>query len=393
MTSIAGRQRLPFRILMYTAYFEPDYSGAARQAITLAKELRRRGHHVEFVTNRWPNLAESSMVDGFPVYRVEPGRWNKHREFRLWYNLAHYIWSRRHDFDILHSHGAYYTHAFIGPLGRMLGLKTLVKASLAEDDLQDLTRPVIGHLHRIMLQCINAYVAISHDLVEEFKAGGLNQEKVYHLPNGVDTEQFRPCTQDEQIALRIRLGLPADRAIVLYVGVMDQRKNIQWLAERWVAQGGFGSGALLVAVGPQSREDPQGMLRGHLAALAEANPHLFRLDHFSTDILAYYQCADTLVLPSTKEGLPNVVLEAMACGLPCVAARASGSRELIVEGETGYTFERDDSDGLAATLLRCLAPQRRALGENARRLTETRYSIQAVTGQYEALYDRLMGVA
>ncbi len=59
---------------MYTAYLDPEYSGAALQALTLARELRRRGHHVEFVTNRWPGLAETAVVDGFAVRRLQPGR-------------------------------------------------------------------------------------------------------------------------------------------------------------------------------------------------------------------------------------------------------------------------------------------------------------------------------
>lgn len=104
----------PVRVLMYTAYLDPEYSGAALQALTLARELRRRGHHVEFVTNRWPGLDEATVVDGFAVRRLEPGRLRKHREFRLWLNLARYVWARRGDFDLLHSHGAYYTHAFVG---------------------------------------------------------------------------------------------------------------------------------------------------------------------------------------------------------------------------------------------------------------------------------------
>ena len=57
---------------MYTAFFAPEYSGAAIQALTLAGELRRRGHHVEFVTNRWPGLADSAVVDGFAVRRLGP---------------------------------------------------------------------------------------------------------------------------------------------------------------------------------------------------------------------------------------------------------------------------------------------------------------------------------
>ena len=54
MSDTANPNRRTARVLMYTAYFDPEYSGAALQALALARELRQRGHHVEFVTNRWP---------------------------------------------------------------------------------------------------------------------------------------------------------------------------------------------------------------------------------------------------------------------------------------------------------------------------------------------------
>ncbi len=381
----------PARILMYTAYFAPEYSGAALQALTLAKELRRRGHSVEFVTNRWPGLADTAVVEGFPVQRLEPGRLRRHREFRLWFNLARYVWARRHDFDLLHSHGAYFTHAFIGPLARLVGMKSLVKASLANDDLLDLSRPVIGTLHRLMLRRVSACVGTSRDLVDEFRAGGLRPERIHHLPNGVDTERFRPLPAPKmRVALRERMGLPLGQPIALYVGVLDQRKNILWLAEQWVGQDAFGTGALLLAVGPQGRDDPQGALRQRLTELARAHPQRFALRDFHADVAPYYQCADLLVLPSYKEGLPNVVLEAMASGLPCVAARASGSRELIADGENGVTYCPDDAVGLAAAVQRCLAPGAKGMGETARRLAEEHYSIRAVADRYEDLYAELL---
>lgn len=383
----------PARILMYTAYFDPEYSGAALQALTLARVLRQRGHHVEFVTNRWPGLAKHGEVQGFAVRRVEPGRWRKHREFRLWFYLACYVWRRRHDFDILHSHGAYYSCAIIGPLAKVAGLKSLVKASLANDDLLDLSRPVVGSLHRQMLHRIDAYVAISLDLVREFHDGGLEATKIHYLPNGVDTERFRPCPRDQRASLRAKLGLPLDKPVMLYVGVLDRRKNIQWLAEQWTAHRAFDSNGLLLAVGPQSREDRDGTLRGHLRALAQSHPGQFALHEFSSDIVPYYQCVDALILPSLKEGLPNVVLEAMACGLPCVAARASGSRELIVEGETGYTYAHGNAEEMAQAVRRCLSPLGVQLGEMARQVAETRYSIQVIADRYEALYDQLLGRA
>jgi glycosyltransferase involved in cell wall biosynthesis len=117
---------------------------------------------------------------------------------------------------------------------------------------------------------------------------------------------------------------------------------------------------------------------------------LFALRDFSSDIGWYYQSADVLILPSLKEGLPNVVLEAMACGLPCVAARASGSRELIIEGETGFTYAHGNVEEMGDAVRRCLSPESVRMGENAREMAQTHYSIQAITNRYEALYDQLL---
>lgn len=381
----------PARILMYTAYFKPEYSGAALQALTLAKELRQRGHHIEFVTNRWPGLSDRAVVEGFAVQRLEPGRMRKHREFRLWFNLARYAWVRRRDFDVLHSHGAYFTNAFIGPLARMLGLKSLIKASLASDDLQGLSRSPVGKVHRLMLRRIDAYVAISRDLFEEFRAGGLSASKTHHVPNGVDTERFRPGPATQVPALRTALHLPVGQPIALYLGVLDPRKNILWLAEQWVVHDAFGTGALLLAVGPQGRDDAAGTLRARLVELARRHPARFALHDFHADVTPYYQCANLLVLPSVKEGLPNVVLEGMACGLPCVAARASGTWELIVEGETGFVYAPDDISALAAAVQRCLSSEGAAMGAKARHRALKRYAIRAIADQYETIYSHLLG--
>jgi len=381
----------PVRVLMYTAYLWPEYSGAALQALTLARELRRRGHHVEFVTNRWPGLAEHALVDGFEVRRLQPGRLRKHREFRLWLHLARYVFRRRRDFDVLHSHGAYYTHAFVGPLARALGLKSLVKASLARDDLLGLGRGVVGRIHRFMLRRVGACVGISRDLVDEFRAGGIRPERIDHIPNGVDMAKFQPAPADQAKALRAPLGLPAGQPMALFVGVLDPRKNILWLAEQWIAHDAFGTGALLVAVGPQGRDDEGGCLRAKLAALAGAHPERFVLHDFHADVADYYRCADALILPSYKEGLPNVVLEAMAAGLPCVAARASGSKELIADGRTGRLYAPDDAAGLGEAVRDVLGPEGRRMGAEARRAVENRFAIAAVARRYEALYARLLG--
>ena len=314
----------------------------------------------------------------------------KHREFRLWFNLACYCWRRRKDFDVLHSHGAYFTNAFIGPLARALGLKSVIKASLVDDDLQDLSRPIVGAAHCFMLNRVDACIAISHDLINEFSRGGVSRHRIHHVPNGVDVRRFHPLAAPEAKAQRATRGVPTDQPVALYVGVLDQRKNILWLAEQWAAHDAFGTGALLLAVGPQGRGDVDGSLRARLLELAQHHPTRLMVHDFHADVAPYYQCADLLVLPSIKEGLPNVVLEAMACGLPCVSTRVSGSQDLIVDGHTGFTYEPDDVEGLGDAVRHCLGQGHALLGENAARIAHQRYSISTVTDAYQTIYARLL---
>jgi glycosyltransferase involved in cell wall biosynthesis len=115
------------------------------------------------------------------------------------------------------------------------------------------------------------------------------------------------------------------------------------------------------------------------------------LHDFHAEVEPYYQSVDLLVLPSVNEGLPNVVLEAMASGLPCVAARASGSRELVADGETGYTYAPDDVHALGQAVQMCLSPMGAVMGAIARRHAQERYSIGAIADRYEAIYSQIIG--
>jgi glycosyltransferase involved in cell wall biosynthesis len=378
------------RILMYSAYFHPEYSGAALQAMKLARELRRLGHHVEFITNRWPGLGESEVIEGFKVHRVEAGRGQRHKEFRLWLNMLRYLWDRRGDFDILHSHGAYYTNSIVGPLARMLGMKSIVKASLAQDDLHDIGRSKAGLLHRLFLGQVGACVAISRDLENEFIEAGMRRQRVHFLPNGVDTQVFCPVGAADKPKLRDALDLPENRLVFLYVGVMDARKNIAWLVDRWSESNGFGTHAILVAVGPQSRDDPEGVLLKKLQDAAQRHPQLMIIRNFVSDIHRYYKAADLLILPSYKEGLPNVVLEAMASGLACVAARSSGTSELVKDGVTGFTYTPDDGHDFERALKACLSLGVGVLGKQAREQIVDCCSIEKVASRYAVIYAGLM---
>jgi glycosyltransferase involved in cell wall biosynthesis len=374
---------------MFSGYFPPEYSGAALQAIALAKQLTAMGHQVEFVTQRWPGLPAEDVVHGFPVTRLQGGHGTKHRELRLWWNLYRFLRCRRGEFDFLHSHSAYYKDSIVGPLARHFGLKSLAKASLHDNDLHDLGRSLAGRIHLAMLRRIDACIAISRDLEREFIAGGVSKDNVHYLPNSVDTNRFRPTSGEEKRHLRRLLGLPEDRKIVLYVGVFDERKNITWLVEKWCQSQAFATGSFLLAVGPKSRDDPDGVLKSELVTLVSRHRSFARIAEPVTCIEDFYRAADVFVLPSRGEGLPNAVLEAMACGLPCVAADVSGVRELVDDGRTGLLFQIDDEASLQAALQNLDDEKQAVFGRAARTKVEERFDIGRLGEAYQSLYESL----
>ncbi len=385
----APRTLNPVRILMFARYLPPEYSGAAAQAFLLAGQLRARGHHVEFATQSWNGQRRDYVVDGFPVTALAMQLRARHQEFSVWRSLAVHLWQRRHAVDILHGQGAYYTQSILGPFGRLLGKPTLVKASLSQNDLSSLSHSTIAPVHRRFLRLVDAYVAISEELQAEFAQKGLAAERVWHIPNGVDTGRFRPVDEQRRRELAAALDLPADRPIALFVGVFDERKRIAWLLREWVAANGFDTGVHLVAVGPTSRDSYGAALKQELHDLARAHPALLTVRDFSADIVRHYQAASLLLFPSLKEGLPNTVLEAMACGLPCVVARAPGSQELVHDGVNGATFAVDDTAELRDALQRVL-PALAPLGARSREIAVQHYAIGAIADRYEALYAHLL---
>ncbi len=106
----------------------------------------------------------------------------------------------------------------------------------------------------------------------------------------------------------------------------------------------------------------------------------------------YLAAADALVLPSLQENQPNLVVEAMACGTPSVAFRASGLPDLVEHEETGYLAPAFESEGLARGIEWVLEDEARGLrlGVAARRRAERDHDLESVAGRYKALYETLL---
>lgn len=213
---------------------------------------------------------------------------------------------------------------------------------------------------------------------------GLSSGEVEVIPNGVDGEIFQPPADRDRI--RLRLGLPADRLVLLCVGNLKPVKGHEVLLKAMSEPETAPRPLTLVFVG----EDFQG---GGLQRLAEGLPrHLDpRFVGRQDDPLPWYQAADLFVLPSQWEGMSNALLEAMACGLPVIATRVGGNTDLVNHEQTGLLAPPENPPALAQAIARLSGDDtlRRRLGAAARAHVLRYHNLRRTAEQYGQQYARL----
>ena len=207
--------------------------------------------------------------------------------------------------------------------------------------------------------------------------------------NGIDTDLFRAAAPDPE---RERAGGPLR---LLGVGSVVPIKDIETLARGLVALARRGGPPVQVQWAGKVLDSPasQGVVAGVDRLLTE---HGLR-DRWTwlglqEDVTRLYLDCDALVHPSAREGLPNAVCEALACGRPVVAARAGDNARLLGEGERGLLFATGDAESLADALdaLAKRGPEvRERMGDRARSFAEAELSLDACIDHYEALLSRI----
>jgi glycosyltransferase involved in cell wall biosynthesis len=381
------------RVCAFSYYFPPHFSGAGLQTLTLAKELSKQGVQYFFVTVDNTGLPRYDSHQGFDIYRIAEGP-KKHGEFLLWWNLYRTLRRLRHRFDIIHASGSTYRNSAVGIIGKALGKKSLTLVSMAHNDLYDIGRTRVGIVHKYLLGYVDRYVSLSSQITDELKELPLDHKKAVEIPQGVNTERFCIADAPERARLRRELSLP-ERPIALYTGVFDSRKNVEWLVHTWIKHCEKFRDWCLLLVGPTSRDQRDAGLRERLIAAVQAahleKDILFR--DFSAVPENYYRCADLFVLPSRNEGLPNVVLEAMSCGLPCVVTRVSGATDLVEPGISGMLFDVNDD----RTFIDAMSPlidnreRRTEIGQRASVKIHDRLSSKKSAERYLQLYQTMLG--
>ncbi|MDX2495079.1 MAG: glycosyltransferase family 4 protein [Desulfuromusa sp.] len=230
-------------------------------------------------------------------------------------------------------------------------------------------------------------VAPSRWLAECARSSSLLRNcRVEVIPNGIETDVFQP---HQKAAARHALGLPADRKIILFGamhGAADPNKGFHYLVPALQHFGKNNPDALVLIFGTSEVEDmPElGMSKRFLGTVND--------DHKLAKI---YSAADLFVAPSLLENLPNTVMEAMACGVPCVAFDQGGLRDLIDHRETGYLARPYDVDDLVQGMewvLNSDGPDA-DISIRTREKVVRNFSLESVARRYIELYREILANA
>jgi len=203
--------------------------------------------------------------------------------------------------------------------------------------------------------------------------------------NGVDLERFSPGPSD----VRKRLGLPREAPVVGFVGRLTRDKGLPELIEAFDAVLQAEPKAHLLLVGWFDASEDE--LNAELRARIVGNSHI-HYTGFVDDTAPYYRAMDMLVLPTWREGFPNVVLEAAATGIPVITTLCTGSRDSVVPEVTGLLIPPGYSEAIfeaVFTLIRNPALRRR-MGEAARAWVLEHFVNRRVLGLTAAFYKSLV---
>jgi glycosyltransferase involved in cell wall biosynthesis len=238
-----------------------------------------------------------------------------------------------------------------------------------------------------LYRCCKRVHTVSDSLRRYLIEHGFPAEKITAIINGVDTHRFQPV---DKAAVRTQLGLPPHGRFIGIVGRFDPNKKHLLLIEAFARVAAQLPDARLVIVGDKGAEKE----KIHAAAQASSVRDRIHLAGFQANPTPWYQALDLLAAPSIFEGLSNAVLEAMACGVPCLAHTACGNAEVITSGADGFLAALDSTELLAAELSRVLGnpTELAAVGTRARTRVTRDFSLDAMAANYARLYREVAGV-
>jgi glycosyltransferase involved in cell wall biosynthesis len=386
-----GLNLKPMRILLITYEFPPVGGGTGKAAFQMAKVLARRGHEVAILTSRFKDLPAEEAVSGVRVLRIPVLR--RYLNYAASWEVLSFVASgifnigrvRRsfHPelilsyFTIPGSPIAYVYRLFYGiPFVTLLRGQDVPGYPDTPRFFSALSAPVAKFLWRRSL-----FVTANSQGLADLARRTMPDLDCPVITNAVDAELYCPPS----------VPPPESPLRVLFVGRLREFKGIRELIEAFGrARASLGAPAELRIAGFGPEREALEALADRLG-LREAVRFLGRLDE--ADVIGEMQSAHVFVNASYGEGMPNAVLEAMACGLPILASDIAPHREMMEAGIEGFLCPPRDAAALAEGLLRLLQDLqlRRAIGGRARRKVMDQFTWDQKAGELlELISDRTL---
>lgn len=361
--------------------FAPVLGGAQRQVEQLGPLLERRGIEATVVTRRWAETPVRERRPGLRVLRV-PGSGDGGAGSATYTagGAAAIVAMRPR---VVHAHDLLSPSSIALAANAALGVPVVAKV-LSTGPFGDVTRlltkPLGRRRLRLIAQRFSGFICLSSEVEQELREHGVPEERLLRIPNGVDTEHFRPGDLAERRELRARLGVPTDEPLTVYCGRLRPPKRLDVLLEAFRTVPGH---LLLVGEGPEEGPLRELAATPGLAGRVTLRPKV-------DDPAPVYRAADLYASASDTEGMSGSILEAMATALPVVAAPASGMAELVLP-ETGVLAGDPSPEALAAALgpLSGDADRRAKLGRRGREIVGSSYSLAATADMLADLYERI----
>lgn len=247
--------------------------------------------------------------------------------------------------------------------------------------LGDVARRVFRRKLRIYADAPLTFVGCSQWMADLARRSPLTRgHRVVSIPNAIDTDLFRPTDQAEA---RQALALPADKQLLLFgcQRITDPRKGFTLLVEALrlavQEQPNLADRICLVVVGGKT-EDISSLMPVKVIPISYVSDPL--------QMVQLYNAVDAYVTPSLQDNLPNTIMEALACGTPCVGFRVGGIPEMIDHQQNGYVATYRDAQDFAEGIVWTLQADRDTLSRQARNKVMVTYSENAVARKYIDVY-------
>ena len=378
------------KIALLSEKYTPDIGGLAISTVRLGHLLSSAGHEVRVLaptSNLLPSEKRTLIHSGVSVTRLGA---HKRVDDTLvdWFELI-VEEHKREPFDVLHAY--FLTQAgFVATYtGKYSEIPSVV--SIRGNDIERAAFDPSRFSHTMYaLQNANAVTTNASELIKKAKA--FIDRDVILIPNGVDAEHFRPRERNKILAetlglktlesdsLLSNVGEQAPRlqnnSVIGFVGELRAKKGLKTLLSAYAMVNKKYSVALLIVGEVRAGEDKQ-----TFDEFRKANPNLqvHVTGYISPQSLpAYYSLIDVFVHPSLRDGMPNAVLEAMACEKAVVATPVGGVSDVIKDRENGSIVPANDAESLSKAIIELLDNEslRCRLGKSARETIQKEFTLQ-----------------